>query len=195
MILQELESHPNPKPNLEQYMTPGDVAASLLHFAYSHDAIEDKVVWDLGSGTGRLAIGAALLGAKEVVGVEIDEEAIKIARKNADKADVEVNWINSDIREVNHPNIDTVIQNPPFGVQKRGADMMFLEKAMSLASEVYSIHKATPKNRGFIDNRVKEWNGRVTHRLELEFHIPRQFKFHTRDVYKFKIDIYRIIGG
>ena len=38
--------------------------------------IEGKVVCDLGSGTGVLAIGASLLGAASVKGVEIDEKAV-----------------------------------------------------------------------------------------------------------------------
>lgn len=193
--LQKLESHPNPTPELEQYMTPGGIAAALLHLAYSQGAIKDKVVSDLGCGTGRLAIGAALLGARKVIGVEVDDVALEVAERNATEAGVEIGWINSDVGEVNLSGIDTIIQNPPFGVQKRGADMMFLEKAMGLASEVYSIHKATPKNREFIANRVKEWGGEITHRVELEFHIPSQFEFHTREVYRFKVDIYRIIGG
>ncbi len=42
----------------------------------------DRVL-DLGSGSGILAIGAALLGAKSAVGIEIDEDALPIAEANA----------------------------------------------------------------------------------------------------------------
>ena len=35
---------------------------------------------------------------------------------------------------------DTVLQNPPFGVQKRTADRRFLEKALKVADAVYSLH-------------------------------------------------------
>lgn len=192
IILQKLDSHPDPSPDLEQYMTPGDVAASLLHLAYSHGSVEGKKVYDLGCGTGRLAIGAALLGADEVVGVDIDEEALKVARRNAVKAEVEVEWKQADVRELEVQEADAVIQNPPFGVQKRGADIEFLKKAIQLGEEVYSIHKGVPKNRDFISQRVKELGGNITNRVEKEFHIPAEFKFHRRDVYRFKVDIYRI---
>jgi len=47
----------------------------------------DRVL-DLGSGSGILAIGAALLGAKSAVGIEIDEEAGPIADANAVRNDV-----------------------------------------------------------------------------------------------------------
>lgn len=193
IILQKLDPHPNPSPDLEQYMTPGDVAASLLYLAYSHGSIEGKKVYDLGCGTGRLAVGAALLGADEVIGVDIDEEALKVARKNAVQAEVEVRWKQADVRELEVQGADTVIQNPPFGVQRRGADIEFLKKAIQLGREIYSIHKGVSKNRDFISQRVKELGGKITNRVEKEFHIPPQFKFHRRDVYRFKVDIYRII--
>jgi predicted RNA methylase len=60
---------------------------------------------------------------------------------------------------------------------------------------VYSLHKATPENREFIAARAKEAAGTITDRVELEFHIPRQFEFHTRDTYRFKADLYRIVRG
>ncbi|KXA91734.1 hypothetical protein AKJ57_00155 [candidate division MSBL1 archaeon SCGC-AAA259A05] len=190
--LQKLDSHPDPSPELEQYMTPGDVAAGLLYLARSHGSIEGRGVYDLGCGTGRLAIGAALLGAGTVTGVDVDREALRVAEKNAERAGVEVEWRHADVEGLELEGADTVVQNPPFGVQRRGADMKFLGKGMELAGEVYSIHKATPKNRSFISRHVEELGGKVTHRIEKDFHIPAQFRFHTRDVYRFKVDLYRI---
>ena len=40
---------------------------------------------DLGCGTGRLALGASYLGAKTVVGIDIDKLAIKTAHENIRK--------------------------------------------------------------------------------------------------------------
>lgn len=193
IILQKLESHPNPTPELEQYMTPGDVAASLLYLAYSNDSIRDRRVYDLGCGTGRLAIGAALLDAEEVVGIDIDSEALEVAEENSREAGVEVEWRQADVEDLDAPEFDTVVQNPPFGVQKRGADMIFLEKALQLGEVVYSIHKGVPENRKFISQRVKDLGGEVTNITEREFHIPAQFRFHTRDIYRFKVDLYKIV--
>lgn len=192
IVLQKLESHPDPSPELEQYMTPGDVAAQLLHFANSHGSLSGKEVYDLGCGTGRLSIGAALLGAS-VTGVDVDKKAIEIAEKNAREAGVDVKFVEGDVKYLELSPVDTVIQNPPFGVQRRGADMVFLEKALSMADCVYSIHKAVPKNRDYISERVKELGGRITNRIEEEFHIPNQFKFHEKDVHRFKVDLYRIV--
>ncbi|MEA1905154.1 MAG: METTL5 family protein [Candidatus Hadarchaeota archaeon] len=175
-------------------MTPGDVAAALLHLAYVRGGIKDKVVYDLGCGTGRLAIGAALLGAREVVGVDIDQRALTVAEQNALQVGAEVRWMKRDVKELETSGVDTVIQNPPFGVQRKGADMLFLRKALELANEVYSLHKATPQNREFIAKRVKKIRGKITDRVELTFQIPRQFEFHTRNIYKFEVDLYRMEG-
>ena len=43
---------------------------------------ERKTVLDMGCGSGVLAIASALLGAKKVLGVEIDPGAVEIAKKN-----------------------------------------------------------------------------------------------------------------
>lgn len=42
-----------------------------------------KRVVDIGTGNGVLALAAALLGAEEVLGVDIDAEALKVAQQNA----------------------------------------------------------------------------------------------------------------
>src|SRR3990170_2686144 len=117
-------------------------AATMLHLAaYTYGDIVGKSVLDLGCGTGRLALAAAFLGAESVVGVDIDKTAVKAAQENAVnaglKADVE--WIAGDIDAVTG-RFDTVLQNPPFGVQTRRADRWFLEKALEAGSAVYSLH-------------------------------------------------------
>ena len=61
-----------------------------------------KSVLDLGCGTGRLALGASYLGAKDVVGVDIDRLAIKTASENSKKTGLadSVQWILGDISAV-----------------------------------------------------------------------------------------------
>ncbi len=72
------------KPNLklEQYPVSSEVASELLYMAdFEHDDLDGRVI-DLGTGTGRLAIGAALMGAKEIVGVDVDEHALALAKES-----------------------------------------------------------------------------------------------------------------
>ena len=81
--LSEIEAHSKPKAYLEQYTTPSEVAAEMLYLAaYVYNDIMDKTVVELGCGTGRLAIGAALLGAKEVIGVDVNRAAVRMAQAN-----------------------------------------------------------------------------------------------------------------
>lgn len=64
-FLQQLETFPAPKVELEQYPTSPHLAAQLLFAAATvYDDIIDKTVLDLGCGTGILGIGAQLLGSR-----------------------------------------------------------------------------------------------------------------------------------
>jgi len=193
--LLQVEPHPSPKAYLEQYTIPTDIAAELLFIAtYVHDDINEKIVADLGCGTGRLAIGAVLLGAAETVGVDIDREAVKIAKKNAEKLGVKekTHWLASDI-DVLFGNFHTVLQNPPFGVQRRSADRRFILKALQLAPRVYSLHKDGEGNRAFIKRFIEEHGAKVTGIFPMKLNIPKLFKFHTKRKHEVQVDLYRIM--
>jgi putative methylase len=192
----EVQPHPSPNVYFEQYTIPPDVAAEILYIAtYVYDDIAEKTVVDLGCGTGRLAIGAALLGAKETFGVDIDQLAVRTAKKNASKLRVskKTNWIIADI-EVLRGHFNTVLQNPPFGVQRRGADRKFIEKALEISHKVYSLHKSGESNRVFIKRFIELHGGKVTGIFQLEMNIPKMFEFHTKRKHSLKVDLYLIEG-
>jgi putative methylase len=194
--LQKVEPHPSPRAYLEQYTIPTDVAAEMLFIAaYVNDDIIERTVADLGCGTGRLAIGAALLGAVETVGVDIDKAAVKLAKKSAEKLGLqkETCWVIGDI-DVLRGRFDTVLQNPPFGVQKRSADRKFLLKALELAPRAYSLHKGGESNRVFIKRFIEGHGGKVTGIFPMKLNIPRLFKFHTERKHEVEVDLYRITG-
>lgn len=186
MILQQIPPHKSPKVHLEQYTTPSNIASDILWNAYSLGDIEDKKVVDLGCGTGIFAIGSALLGAREVTGVDIDPDAVEIARQQASKmgVDSKTEFISRDIQDFNG-SADTVIQNPPFGAQKAGknADRIFMKKAMEIAPVVYSFHIAETEE--FVEKFFNSLNGYVTYRFYYDFNIPKIYDFHKKE----KIDV------
>ena len=194
--LSEIEAHPLPNAYLEQYTTPSNVAAETLYLAaYVNDDIIGKTVVDLGCGTGRLSIGAALLGAKEVFGVDVDRDSVRVAQKNAEILGVKekTHWIVADI-DVVKGTFDTTLQNPPFGVQRRRADRRFITKSLELSSTIYSFHKGGESNRIFIKRFIEEHGGKVTTIFPLNMEIPRMFKFHTKKKRSIQVDLYKIEG-
>ena len=195
--LQSVGTHPSPKASLEQYTIPVDVASEMLFLAaYVHDDIMGKTVADLGCGTGRLAIGAALLGARQSVGVDIDKPSVKLAKDCSVRLNLQgrSDWIVGDI-SVLRAQFDTILQNPPFGVQKRRADRKFLVTALELASRVYSLHKGGESNRAFIKSLIERHGARVTGMYSMKLNIPRLFKFHTKSRHEVDVDLYRIESG
>jgi len=192
--LRALRPHPHPDPELEQYTTPPRVAAELLFTArYIYDDVEGRLVADLGCGTGRLGIGALLLGAQAVVGVDIDPTAISVARENAEETAVSgrLHLLVGDIAPL-RPVFDTVVMNPPFGTRRRHADVEFLEEALRVAEAVYTIHKSS--TRDFILRYVEERGGRVSALFQMEMEIPHMFPFHRRPRRLVEVDIYRVEG-
>ena len=180
-----------PKLSLEQYPVSPAVAAELLHMAgFEHRDLQGEII-DLGTGTGRLAIGAAMMGSKRVVGVDIDERAIEIARENAIAAGVQVEWVVSDMAEV-AGRYDTVIMNPPYGTRSPHLDVRFLERGFELAPVLYSIHKSSTREflRGFIARKSR----RVDGLRSMSLRIPHLFPFHHRRWESVEVDLYRIVS-
>jgi putative methylase len=212
-FLSQIKPHPSPQARLEQYTVSEAVAAAMLFIAaYTHDDIIGKTVVDLGCGTGRLALAASYLGAQYVVGVDIDEAAIKTAFENSEKAGLKANvqWVVGDVGAITG-RFDAVLQNPPFGVQRRAADRKFLEKALEVGNAIYSLHnhpetdkrliKKLKANGGglvrvppspFIKRFVEGHNGAVKAVYAMLMTIPRMFDFHTKAKHEIVIDLYVI---
>lgn len=178
-MLSRVPPHPSPKLELEQYPTPAELAAPLLHEAFALGDVEGRRVADLGCGTGIFALGARLLGAVEVVGVDVDEDALAVARREAARLGVEVGWIAADVRAW-QGRADTVMMNPPFGAQSRGADRAFLDAAFGAAPVVYSLHNAA--TRSFVEGYAKEAGFRATHAWALRFPLRHAYRHHEKAV-------------
>jgi putative methylase len=175
--LQRVAPHARPQARLEQYSTPAAVAADMLFTAYAFGDIAGRKVADLGCGTGILSIGAALLGASKVIGIEVDPQAAADARRNAKEAEVEIEVREADVRDV-RMKADTVIMNPPFGAQLRNADRPFLEAAVRIAPKVYSLHNA--RTVEFLTSMLRALDREVYFQKRYKFEIPHMFEFHEK---------------
>ena len=176
-----------PKPELEQYATPVDIVLEIVKHAKSLGHLSANVA-DLGCGTGRLAIGAAIAGAS-VTGFEIDEDALKIARDYSKKENLDIKWRNLAIENIEE-NFETILMNPPFGSQRPGADRSFLKKSLEIAANIWTIHLA--ETRDFVEDFVKQNSGEIISAYEFDFKIKRSMDFHTKDIKKEKAILYHI---
>src|SRR5262245_39866985 len=88
-------------PDVIYVPTPPEVVEAMLKMA---DAKKGDVLYDLGSGDGRIPIAAVQkFGVAKAVGIDIDPERIKEANENAQKAGVtkQVTFRNEDLFQAN----------------------------------------------------------------------------------------------
>ena len=152
---------------------------------------------DLGCGTAMLAIGAAILGACHVVGVDIDDDALEIARANIDEFDdpLPIDLVRCSVAALGRlPRLsaDTVIMNPPFGTRKKGADMDFLRAAFQISRHsVYSLHKSS--TREYIGKLARRELGAVSAEVlaQLRYDLPATYSFHKAKSKDIEVDLWR----
>lgn len=196
-LLGTLQQFSNPKIELEQYPTGPHIASRMLYTAEnSFGDVTDKVVADFGCGCGTLGLAASLLGAEHVVGLDIDAQSIEIATTNAEDLELEVDFVQCDLRNLGWrgPIVDTVVMNPPFGTRKKGADMDFLSVALKIASQaVYSLHKTTTRDH-VKRTALRDYNAKSAEVLcELRFDVPQLYKFHKKKEVDIAVDLWRFV--
>lgn len=186
----------DPRADLEQYRTPPELAATLVHTADLQGDVAERVVVDLGCGTGMLALAAALRGPRLVVGVDLDPAPLATARTNERRvaSSSAVAWVRGDATSapICPAEPTTVIMNPPFGAQagNEHADRGFLATAARLSSVSYSIHNTDSET--FVREFAADNGGAVTHAFRATIALPRQFDFHTTDGEAIDVEIFRI---
>ncbi|NHJ48152.1 MAG: methyltransferase [Asgard group archaeon] len=197
IFLSQVEEVQDLKLQYEQYPSPPRIAANLLWMAgIENNDIFDKIVLDLGCGSGILAFGALYLGAKEVIGLDIDYESLLIAKRNSKKLDLidQCHWICSRTEEFTMREIDTIVMNPPFGMRKESVsrDRFFLEKGLELANVVYSINPYADKTRAFFIEFCKELGVEIEQIVRMDYEIKRQYDFHKKEKHITQVDMYII---
>lgn len=186
-----------PRLDLEQYPTPPDLAAHLLHLADLQGDIAGQTVVDLGTGTGVLALAAACRGPARVIGLERDPSALAVARENEGRVDPlrPVDWVLGDATRpplcLDQPT--TVLMNPPFGARhgSGGADRAFLETAATIGTVSYSIHN--DGSQAFVESFAADNGGEVTHAFAAEFDVERLYDHHSQERAELEVEVFRIV--
>ena len=192
-LLRHLERVPpfaRPRADLEQVLTPAEAAATLLATAERLDGLTGRSVLDLGCGTGRLAIGAALLGAGTVRGIDVDAGAIDLGREAARTAGVSVSFDVAEVGEA-RPPAELVLMNPPFGAQKRHSDRPFWDAAYASATRgIYAF--ALRDSRSFIARGAVARAAQVLVVEPIPWALPRTFPHHARRRVDLNVDLWAI---
>lgn len=82
------------------------------------DFNKDLRVLDIGTNNGALMLYASLLNPNEIIGIDINKEALEIAKLNLDRNKV-INYklINKDVKTyIDQDKFDVIISNPPYFV-------------------------------------------------------------------------------
>lgn len=88
--------------------------------------VEDRIL-DIGTGSGCIAIALAKAFSKaQVYGLDISEEALKVAEENAKTHNVQIAFLQADMLNMNmniNMNFDLIISNPPYVREQEKAEM------------------------------------------------------------------------
>lgn len=144
-----------------------------------------------------LSIGAALLGAQHVIGIDIDADALRIAKENIEEFEdsLPIDLVQCSIeRLLQQPRIsaDTIIMNPPFGTRRKGADAEFLRAAFRISQgSIYSLHKSSTRN--YIRNvALSELNAVEAEVIaQLRYDLPASYSYHKLKSKDIEVDLWR----
>ncbi len=73
-----------------------------------------KSVLDIGTGSGAIAVSVAKYTDAKVTAVDISNEAINVAKENAEQNGVNVQFINSNLFSNINEKFDLILSNPPY---------------------------------------------------------------------------------
>ncbi len=197
IILSKLPGFENPSLQLEQYPTPSHIAAEWVWSMAMKGEVAGKVIVDAGCGPGILGIGLLLLGARKIIFIDKDAEAIRICRQNYQKIQDEyeigmAEFITHDF-SLFDAEAELVVQNPPFGTKQEHADKKFLEKAFAIAPIVYSMHKWSTQK--FVEAIAKDFHFTITEVWRYEFPIKATFAFHEKPKQMIDVGLWRMKKG
>lgn len=109
-------------------LIPRPETEELVHRIISrHQQTQGLRILDIGTGSGCIAISLALeLPGSSVMALDVSEEALSLAKENAEELQADVHFIRANILEENPPEVkslDILVSNPPY-VREEEAELM-----------------------------------------------------------------------
>lgn len=109
-------------------LIPRPETVELVRLVAKTEAHRPVRILDIGTGSGCIAISlAAELPEAQVSGLDVSEEALRIARMNAERNQVSVRWIHQDILDEEADRAlgvyDCMVSNPPYIMEKEKVAM------------------------------------------------------------------------
>jgi 16S rRNA G966 N2-methylase RsmD len=142
-------------PDVIYVPTPQEVVDAMLALA---NVTPKDVVYDLGSGDGRIPITAAQKYGARAIGIDIDPERIKEANQNLAKANVgdRVRFLNQDLFEtdISEANVVTLYLRPDLNL-KLMPKLKSLRKGTRIVSHSFNMGSEWPPEK------TQDVNGRT----------------------------------
>jgi len=134
--------------------TPPDVVDAMLKLA---KVTSNDVVYDLGSGDGRIVIAAAKMYGARGVGIDIDPERVREATANAQSNGVgdKVTFRTEDIftADISPATVVTLYLSPAVNARLAGKLMMELKAGTRVVSHAFDLGAWKPQQRITVNER------------------------------------------
>lgn len=159
---------PTPKGKIRLLPGPGfgdgSHPSTLLILEMMEEFLPYDQVVDMGSGSGILSIAAKKMGAREVLGVEIDPEAISHALKNAELNQYDISFCLPTAVQI--PSDSLVLINMISSQQKDLFPLFLSKAALIIASglliEEEEEYSSFLLSHGFMQKKRKERDGWIS---------------------------------
>lgn len=107
-------------------LIPRPETEELIQLILDREKRKDLKVLDIGTGSGCIAVALALnLPFADVTAIDISEDALEVAKRNAERLHARVKFLHADIFSWRPAakSFDIIVSNPPYIAEKEAADM------------------------------------------------------------------------
>ena len=148
------QATPRRAPDVIYVPTPPDVVAAMLKVA---KVTKNDVIYDLGSGDGRIVVTAAKEYGARGIGIDIDPQRIAEANENAKSAGVtdRVRFLNQDLFETNFSDatVVTLYLLPSLNLKLRPKLLADLKPGTRIVSHAFDMGDWAPEQTLDVEGR------------------------------------------